>query len=76
MQGEVLSRFIGGKDLRCEADIVEYGYKFHMNDVTAVIGLEQLKYVGKTIEKYRANAARYDKAFENLKAIHPLRYKK
>jgi dTDP-4-amino-4,6-dideoxygalactose transaminase len=46
-----------------------------MNDMTAVIGLEQLKYVGKTIEKYRANAARYDKAFENLKAIHPLRYK-
>ena len=64
------------KDLRCEADIVEYGYKFHMNDVTAVIGLEQLKYVGKTIEKHRANAAQYDEAFKNLKAVHPLRYKK
>ena len=63
------------KDLRCEADIVEYGYKFHMNDVTAVIGLEQLKYVGKTIEKYRANAARYNEAFQGLKAIRPLRYK-
>jgi perosamine synthetase len=63
------------KDLRCEANIVEYGYKFHMNDVTAVIGLEQLKYVGKTIEKYRANAARYDEAFKDLKAVRPLRYK-
>ena len=63
------------KDLRCENDIVEYGYKFHMNDVTATIGLEQLKYVGKTIEKYRANAARYDNAFQNLKAVQPLRYK-
>jgi len=63
------------KDLRCEADIVEYGYKFHMNDVTAVIGLEQLKYVGKTIEKYRANAARYNEAFKGLKAVRPLRYK-
>lgn len=63
------------KDLRCEADIVEYGYKFHMNDVAAVIGLEQLKYVGKTIEKYRANAARYDEAFKDLKAVWPLRYK-
>jgi len=63
------------KDLRCEADIVEYGYKFHMNDVTAVIGLEQLKYVGKTIEKHRANAARYNEAFNALKAMRPLRYK-
>ncbi|MHC4912525.1 MAG: DegT/DnrJ/EryC1/StrS family aminotransferase, partial [Planctomycetota bacterium] len=50
------------KDLRCEADISEYGYKFHMNDVTAVIGLEQLRYVGEVIEKHRANAKWYDKA--------------
>ena len=63
------------KDLRCEADIVEYGYKFHMNDVTAVIGIEQLKYVAATIERHRANAAQYDEAFKNLKAVHPLRYK-
>ena len=63
------------KDLRCENDILEYGYKFHMNDVTATIGLEQLKYVGKTIEKHRTNAARYDKTYEKLKAVQPLRYK-
>ena len=63
-------------DLRCEADILEYGYKFHMNDVTAVIGLEQLKYVGETIRKHRANAALYDEAFGNLKNVKPLRYKK
>ena len=63
------------KDLRCDEDIVEYGYKFHMNDVTAVIGLEQLKYVGKTIGKHRANATRYNKGFEDLKAVRPLRYK-
>jgi len=62
------------KDLRCEADIVEYGYKFHMNDVTAVIGLEQLKYVAETIEKHRANAARYNEAFRNLETVRPLRY--
>jgi dTDP-4-amino-4,6-dideoxygalactose transaminase len=63
-------------DLRCEADILEYGYKFHMNDVTAVIGLEQLKYVSETIRKHRANAALYDDAFGNLKNVKPLRYKK
>ncbi len=70
-----IDRKCNRKDLRCEADIVEYGYKFHMNDVTAVIGLEQLKYVGKTIEKHRANAKRYDEAFKNLEAARPLRYK-
>ena len=62
------------KDLRCEADIVEYGYKFHMNDMTAVIGLEQLKYVAKNIEKHQANAARYNEAFKNLRTVRPLKY--
>jgi dTDP-4-amino-4,6-dideoxygalactose transaminase len=62
------------KDLRCEADILEYGYKFHMNDVTAVIGLEQLKYVKETIRKHQANAATYSEAFKNLKNVKLLRY--
>lgn len=61
-------------DLRCEADIVEYGYKFHMNDVTATIGIEQLKYVDSTIAKHRANAKRYDEAFKGLRAVMPLSY--
>ncbi len=63
------------KDLRCEADITEFGYKFHMNDVTAAIGIEQLKYASGTIEKHRANAAQYNKAFAELKSVWTLRYK-
>jgi len=63
-----------GKDLRCQSDITEFGYKFHMNDVTAVIGLEQLKYVGDTLARHRANAARFNRAFADLKAVWPLRY--
>lgn len=62
------------KDFRCEADIKEFGYKFHMNDVAAVIGIEQLKYVGVNLEKNRTNAARYNKAFSSLSNIRPLRY--
>ena len=31
------------KDFRCEADITEWGFKFHMNDVNASIGLANLK---------------------------------
>jgi dTDP-4-amino-4,6-dideoxygalactose transaminase len=63
-----------GKDLRCENDIKEFGYKFHMNDVTAAIGIEQLKYAENTLARHRANAARFNQAFADLKAVWPLRY--
>ena len=69
-----IDRQVKRDDLRCEADIFEFGYKFHMNDVTAVIGLEQLKYVSQTIARHRTHAARYDAAFENLTRVKPLRY--
>lgn len=62
-------------DMRCEADIPEFGYKFHMNDVAAIMGIEQLKYVDKTLEKHRANAASYNQAFAGLSYAHPLHYK-
>lgn len=54
------------KDFRCEADIAEWGYKFHMNDVCATVGLENLKDVNKIIGRHRENANYYD---ENLKGV-------
>ena len=69
-----IDRRAGRVDFRCEADILEYGYKFHMNDVSATIGLEQLKYVGATLAAHRANAAQYDEAFSGLTRVRPLRY--
>ncbi|MCD6175581.1 MAG: DegT/DnrJ/EryC1/StrS family aminotransferase [Planctomycetes bacterium] len=71
-----IDRASNRKDFRCEEDILEYGYKFHMNDVAATIGLEQLKFVGETVAKHRANAAAYDKAFADLESIQTLRYEK
>jgi perosamine synthetase len=62
------------KDFRCEADIKELGYKFHMNDVAATIGIEQLKYARKNLEKTRKNAAKYDRAFLSFTEVTPLRY--
>ena len=50
-------------DLRCELDVAEAGYKFHMNDVCATIGNENLKHLPWIIEKHRENAKFYDKAF-------------
>ena len=57
------------KDFRCEADIPEWGYKFHMNDVCATVGIENLKDAESIISKHRDNAAYYD---ENLKNINGL----
>lgn len=54
------------KDFRCEADILEWGFKFHMNDVNATIGIENLKDADWIISKHRDNAKYYD---ENLKGV-------
>lgn len=64
-------------DMRCELDIKEAGYKFHMNDVAAVIGLEQLKYVDGILRKHRENANHYNLEFQrrNIKRCKPLDYK-
>jgi dTDP-4-amino-4,6-dideoxygalactose transaminase len=48
------------KDFRCEADIEEWGFKFHMNDVCATIGLENLRFADSIIGKHRNNAKFYD----------------
>lgn len=61
-------------DLRCESDIAEFGYKQHMSDVSAVIGLEQLKYVDKLLERHRSNAEFYRTRLGSIKDLQLLRY--
>lgn len=63
------------KDFRCEEDVLEYGYKFHMNDVNAVIGLEQLKHVSKILQKHRENANYYVEHLKGLSKLQLLDYK-
>jgi UDP-glucose 4,6-dehydratase len=46
-----------GKDFRLENDIVEYGYKFHMNDLNATIGLYNLPHMDGLLQKNRENAS-------------------
>jgi|TARA_B110000444_G_scaffold242779_1_gene260452 dTDP-4-amino-4,6-dideoxygalactose transaminase len=57
------------KDFRCEENIIEYGYKFHMNDISAVVGIEQLKYVDDLVAKHIANAKFFDENLQGLKGI-------
>jgi dTDP-4-amino-4,6-dideoxygalactose transaminase len=58
-----------GKDLRLENDIVEYGYKFHMNDISATIGLYNLPHIAGLLIKNRENAAYFDEELKDVPGI-------
>ena len=62
------------KDFRCEEDVKEWGYKFHMNDVTATIGMHQLQFVADTLKRHRDNAKYYRMRFGNLTGLQLLDY--
>lgn len=47
-------------DFRCEQNITEAGYKYHMNDIAAAIGLANIGAVEGLIDQHRENASYYD----------------
>jgi dTDP-4-amino-4,6-dideoxygalactose transaminase len=59
----------GRTDFRCEEDIPEWGFKFHMNDISAAIGLANLEIVDAVVARHRANAAFYDEALADVDGI-------
>lgn len=61
------------KDFRCEEDIVEHGYKFHMNDIAAGIGLGQLSEISNTLEAHRANARFYREGLSDITGVGLMR---
>ena len=50
---------------RWSQDIPEGGYKYHMNNLNAAIGIEQLKYINNLTDKHTQNAIRYDSEIIN-----------
>jgi dTDP-4-amino-4,6-dideoxygalactose transaminase len=57
------------KDFRLENDISEWGYKYHMNDINATIGLYNLPYIDGLLEKNRNN---YEYLYNGLKDIEDI----
>jgi dTDP-4-amino-4,6-dideoxygalactose transaminase len=58
------------KDFRCEADIPEWGFKFHMNDISASIGMTNLIEVEKNVvNKHKSNGQYYDKTLKNVEGV-------
>ena len=64
------------KDFRCEEDVKEWGYKFHMNDITATIGLHQLKSIADVLRRHRENAAFYRERLGRLNGLRLLNYQR
>jgi dTDP-4-amino-4,6-dideoxygalactose transaminase len=60
------------KDFRCEANIEEWGFKFHMNDVNATVGIENLKHANDIISKHQSNAKYYDNNLKNIPGVTTL----
>lgn len=60
------------KGQRWEVDIEEAGYKFHMNNISAAIGLSQIPHVDNILQTHIMNAKIYDSLFYNNSYINPL----
>ncbi|WP_081452780.1 DegT/DnrJ/EryC1/StrS family aminotransferase [Verrucomicrobium spinosum] len=58
-----IDRDVPRKDFRCEEDVLEFGYKFHMNDVAASIGVAQLDHAARIVGAHQKNGETYRAAF-------------
>jgi perosamine synthetase len=54
---------------RAEVDITEVGYKYHMNNVNAVIGRVQLDHIKPVIERHIDNGKYFDAALKGIAGI-------
>jgi len=54
-------------------DIIEPGYKFHMNDIAATIGITQFKYLKDILAKRKENAKYYDEMIPGIKGLKILK---
>jgi dTDP-4-amino-4,6-dideoxygalactose transaminase len=56
-------------DLRLGQNVSEWGYKFHMNDINATIGIQNLQKIDKVISVHRENGAFYNDKFSDLDGL-------
>ncbi|RJX72385.1 DegT/DnrJ/EryC1/StrS family aminotransferase [Vibrio sinensis] len=65
---------ISKKLTRQENDITVQGYKYHMNNVNATVGLIQLNHIEKVVDRYIKNGRFFDEALKNIPGIELLEY--
>ncbi|RJQ27188.1 DegT/DnrJ/EryC1/StrS family aminotransferase [Candidatus Parcubacteria bacterium] len=76
-KGKLLRWFgIDRNAIRTEIDIKTIGYKYHMNNVNATIGLIQLSYIDGIIKKYVSNGKYFDLHLKNVDGIETCKWDK
>ena len=65
---------IDKKNTRLENNIVEQGYKYHMNNVNATVGLVQFNNMKKVVDAFRDNGEYFDRALNNVKGVETIKY--
>lgn len=63
-----------GKDLRMENNIVESGYKFHMNDLNATIGIYNFPHIPRLLEIDRNCAKYYNEHLQGINGVTLLNF--
>jgi len=56
---------------RCSQDVKEAGFKYHMNNINASIGLSNLPYVQHIVNEHKRNAKVFCEKIQNKKVIVP-----
>ena len=74
-KGKLIRWFgIDKKKPRLENDIGLQGYKYHMNNVNATIGLAQLEHVESIVDSHMSNGRYFDEALKNIAGLERLDY--
>lgn len=54
---------------RTEVDVASVGYKYHMNNVTATMGLVQLDHIAPVISRHISNGRYFDQALQGIAGL-------
>lgn len=57
------------ESFRCAQDITDFGFKYHMNDIAATIGLSNIPHVKELVEKHYNNAKYFSENIKNNKIV-------
>ena len=56
-------------DMRCCQNVTEAGYKFHMNDIAATIGIGNMNGLPEAIAKHRHNGESYSRELADIRGV-------
>ena len=56
-------------DMRCEQNVSEWGYKMHMNDINATIGIKNFHHLKDVLTKHQENGKQYTRSLEGIPGV-------